>query len=114
MIGADVHVEQVQPVFFFFIFAFVMVLGLAGLAVWIWALVDCIRVPDDRYFRSGNKLVWVLVIALLQVIGAIVYLVAGRPDKADRERWGAGSGSATPVPPAGPPGSASMPPPPPG
>lgn len=114
MIGADVHVEQTPPVFFFVIFAFVMVLGLAGLAVWIWALVDCIRVPDDRYFRSGNKLVWVLVIALLQVIGAIVYLVAGRPDKADRARWGSGPGSAAPPSPAGPTGSTTMPPPPPG
>lgn len=114
MIAADVHVEQVQPLFFLVFFAFVMVLGLAGLAVWIWALVDCIRVPDDRYFRSGNKLVWVLVIALLQAIGAIVYLVAGRPDKADRDRWGSGPSSAAPPSPAGAPGSASMPPPPPG
>ena len=88
-------------VFFLIFFGFVMVLGIAGTVVWIWALVDCIRVPDDRYYRSGTKLIWVLVIVFLHVIGAVVYLVVGRPDKA-----------ALPAPwtPPSPPGS--MPPPP--
>ena len=49
------------------------------LAFWIWALVDCIKVPDDSMYQAGNKLIWVLVIVFLQVLGAIIYLVAGRP-----------------------------------
>lgn len=98
---ADVQVQGPTPVFFWFFFLFVMAMAIGGLALWIWALVDCIRVPDDRYYRAGTKLIWVLVIVLLQVIGAIVYLVAGRPEKGVRAGWTA------------PTGSNSMPPPPP-
>ena len=57
----------------------VMVLFIAGLALWIWALVDAIQVRDDAMYQSGSKLIWVLVIVLAGVIGAIIYLVAGRP-----------------------------------
>jgi hypothetical protein len=60
-------------------FAFFLILMVAGLAFWIWALVDCVRVPDDSLYQSGTKLVWVLVIVLAGWIGAIVYVVAGRP-----------------------------------
>jgi Phospholipase_D-nuclease N-terminal len=55
------------------------VLWLAGLAVWIFALVDCIRVPDDSMFQNGTKLIWVIVIVLASIVGAIIYLVIGRP-----------------------------------
>lgn len=75
---------------------------------WIWALVDCIRVPHDRDYRSGTKLIWILVIVLLGLIGAVIYLLAGRPDGSAR---GTTSGGAdTPSPPPTPPGS--LPPPP--
>jgi hypothetical protein len=53
--------------------------GIAAFVVWIWALVDAISVPDDSHYRAGNKLIWVLVIVLAQVIGALVYLAVGRP-----------------------------------
>ena len=45
-----------------------------GLAVMIYALVDAIRMPSDADFTSGTQLVWILVILLAQVIGAIIYL----------------------------------------
>jgi Phospholipase_D-nuclease N-terminal len=54
-------------------------LVLALLALWVWALVDAIRVPDDSGYRAGTKLLWVLVIALTGLIGAAVYLVVGWP-----------------------------------
>ena len=54
-------------------------LWIGGIALWIFALVDCIRVPDDSMYRSGTKLIWIIVIALTQVIGAIIYPVIGRP-----------------------------------
>ena len=54
-------------------------LWIGGIALWIFALVDCIRVPDDSMYRSGTKLIWIIVIALTQVIGAIIYLAIGRP-----------------------------------
>ena len=55
------------------------IVWLVGLAVWIWALVDCIQVADDSMFQSGNKLIWVLVIVVLTLLGAILYLLVGRP-----------------------------------
>ncbi|MDP9300209.1 MAG: PLD nuclease N-terminal domain-containing protein [Actinomycetota bacterium] len=32
-------------------------------------------------YRSGTKLIWILVIVFTQVIGAIIYLVIGRPER---------------------------------
>jgi len=79
---------------------FFLVFVVAGLAVMIYALVDAIRMPSDADFRAGTQLLWVLVILLAQVIGAIIYLVVGRPP------GGATEARAHPRPPA------SIPPPP--
>lgn len=80
-------------------------LFVAGFVLWIWALIDCVRVPDDSMFQSGNKLIWVLIIVFAQIIGAILYLLIGRPK----------GGPAPGSPPAASPtasGPPSMPPPP--
>jgi succinate dehydrogenase/fumarate reductase cytochrome b subunit len=61
---------------FFLVF---VVFGLGGLILFVWALIDAVQVPDDSMYRSGTKLIWVLVIVLVPVIGAIVYLAVGRP-----------------------------------
>jgi hypothetical protein len=51
-------------------------IGVLGLILWIVALVDCVQ----REFRSPNdKVIWVLVIVLVHTIGAIIYLVVGKP-----------------------------------
>ena len=57
---------------------------IGGIALWIFALVDCICVQDDSMYRSGTKLIWIIVIVLTQVIGAIIYLVIGRPETGTR------------------------------
>ncbi len=62
---------------------------LGGFLLWMVALIDVIRVPDDSLYRSGNKTVWVLRIALTGVIGAILYYAVGRPSR--RVRRGRGS-----------------------
>jgi hypothetical protein len=54
---------------------FMFILGLAALAVWIWALVDAIQNPA---LDSTMRIVWVLVIVFMQIIGAIIYLAVGR------------------------------------
>jgi hypothetical protein len=59
----------------------IILVVLGGFVLWIVALVDAIRVPDDSMYRSGNKTVWVLVIALTGFIGAIIYYAAGRPGR---------------------------------
>jgi hypothetical protein len=82
-----------MPLFFGF-----GLLWLASLVVWIWALVDCIQVADDSMYQSGTKLIWVLVIVFGSVIGAIVYLLIGRPGPGTRP--GAGGPAGLPPPPA--------------
>lgn len=86
-----------------FLFLMFFLISLAGLAVWIWALIDCIQVPDDTLYDSGNKLVWVLIIVFLNVIGAILYIAIGRPREATPSVHGGGGDARMPPPP--PPGT---------
>ncbi len=68
--------------------ALLLRVGLPILAVLllVYALVDAIRVPDDSMYRAGNKIIWVLVIALLPVfVGPLVYLLFGSPRPRPRE-----------------------------
>ena len=51
----------------------------AGTAFWIWALVDVIRAGREAEFRAGSQLIWVVVIAVFQLFGALAYLAFGRP-----------------------------------
>jgi len=89
-------------------FFFFMIFAIAALGVWIWALVDAISVPNDSDYKTGNKLIWVVVIVFAQFIGAIVYLAVGRPDTT-RPPVAAPPSVGQP-----PPGSMPSPPPPPG
>lgn len=38
-------------------FAILFILGLAAFALWVWAIIDVVRVPDDSMFRAGTRLV---------------------------------------------------------
>lgn len=51
---------------------------LAAIVFWIWALIDAARAPEGAY-RTGSKVVWVVVIALTHFIGALIYYAIGRP-----------------------------------
>jgi len=44
----------------------------------IAALIDLER--NERRVRGGNKVVWALVIVLINVIGPIIYFAAGREE----------------------------------
>lgn len=48
---------------------------IAGTIFWIWALIDCLRSP----MRDGAKIGWLLVIFFTHWVGALLYLVFGRP-----------------------------------
>jgi hypothetical protein len=48
------------------------------LGLMIAALIDLER--PERRVRGGNKLVWALVIFFVNVIGPIIYFVAGREE----------------------------------
>jgi hypothetical protein len=69
-----------------------LVFVVGGLVVLIYALVDAIRMPNDADFKAGTQLVWILVILLAQVIGAIICLIVGRPP------GGATAGARAPAP----------------
>ena len=51
---------------------------LIQLGLMVVALIDLER--DERRVRGGNKLVWALVIVFVNIIGPIVYFVAGREE----------------------------------
>ena len=50
---------------------------LLELGLLVWALLDVIR---RERVRGGNKVVWILVIVLINIIGPIVYFIFGREE----------------------------------
>jgi hypothetical protein len=52
-------------------------LVLLELGLLVWALLDVIR---RERVRGGNKVVWILVIVLINLIGPIVYFIFGREE----------------------------------
>jgi hypothetical protein len=50
------------------------IIGIVHLVLWIWALVDILKSSKP----PAEKLLWVVVVALLPLIGLILYLVIGR------------------------------------
>jgi hypothetical protein len=54
------------------------VVGFLLIALWIWALVDCIS-SDPAMVRNLPKLGWLVIVILLFDIGAVLWLLLGRP-----------------------------------
>jgi len=64
--------------FTFFVFSLFGLLGLLGTALWIWMLIDCgMNEPPE----GNEKIVWILVIVFTHWIGALIYLLARRPQR---------------------------------
>jgi len=57
---------------------FLFPLLLALFAFWIWMLISAIQ---NKGLTEGEKIAWVLVIALLHVLGAIIYFFVGHPKR---------------------------------
>ena len=51
-------------------------LALAAFAFWIWMLVHAIQ---NKGLTDGEKVGWVLAIALVHFLGALLYFFIGRP-----------------------------------
>ena len=49
-----------------------------GFLFWLWMLVDCVTKESSQ---GNDKLVWVLVIVLTNIIGAVIYFVVRRPQR---------------------------------
>ncbi|HZP28716.1 MAG TPA: PLD nuclease N-terminal domain-containing protein [Acidimicrobiia bacterium] len=56
-------------------------------AFWIWALFDCIA-TDGALCRNLPKGIWLILVLVLPDIGALAWLLLGRPEHA---RWRPGS-----------------------
>jgi len=56
----------------------IMTIGFGGLILWIWTLIDCITNESDQ---GNERIVWVVVIAAAQLIGALIYLIVRRPKR---------------------------------
>jgi hypothetical protein len=53
-------------------------LVLIQLGLMVAALIDLER--EDRRVRGGRKLVWALIIVLVNILGPLAYFMAGRED----------------------------------
>lgn len=51
-------------------------LALACFAFWIWMLVHA---AQNKGLSDGEKVAWVLIIALVHFLGALIYFFVGRP-----------------------------------
>lgn len=54
-------------------------------ALLVFCLIDCVQSDRDR-IRNLPKAVWIVLILLVPVVGAVVWLVAGRPHGSARGR----------------------------
>ncbi|PCJ61828.1 MAG: hypothetical protein COA79_05910 [Planctomycetota bacterium] len=69
------------------VIAFAIFFSLGGFKLllslfWLWALVDC-ALNENNY--HGKKVLWLLVIALTNVIGAAAYIFIRRPQRQKEE-----------------------------
>lgn len=56
-----------------------MLLSVGGFVFWIFKIVEVARIPEHQYRIAGtDKVTWVLVVALAQAIGALVWHFAKR------------------------------------
>lgn len=54
-------------------------LGILGTALWVYCLLDVIMTDESR-IRNLSKGTWVLIVIITSVVGAVAWLVAGRPE----------------------------------
>ncbi|MFK7788742.1 MAG: PLDc N-terminal domain-containing protein [Phycisphaeraceae bacterium] len=52
------------------------IFGLVFFVFWLWMLIDCCT---KKFPQENDKIIWVLVIALVGPLGALVYFFVGRP-----------------------------------
>ncbi|QDT94327.1 PLDc N-terminal domain-containing protein [Gimesia algae] len=55
-----------------------MALSLLLFVLWIWMLIDCVKYEPST---GNDKIIWVLVIVLLNGIGALLYYFIRRPER---------------------------------
>ena len=66
----------IELIFLPLLLLFFVPIALACFAFWIWMLVHAIQ---NKGLNDGEKVGWVLAIALVHFIGAMLYFFIGRP-----------------------------------
>lgn len=70
--GDEIEIKEALP--------FLIPLLIVQVVLMVVALVDLVK---RERVRGGNKVIWGVVIVLVNIIGPIVYLLAGRLEGAD-------------------------------
>ena len=65
-------------VWILFLVLFVLPIALAFFAFWIWMLISAVQ---NKGLTESEKIAWVLVIALLHVLGSLIYFFVGHPKR---------------------------------
>jgi len=55
--------------------------GIVIFVVWVWAVLDCIS-TDSILVRNLPKVTWLLIVIFIPTLGAICWLLLGRPEHA--------------------------------
>lgn len=53
-----------------------LLVGLIGTVFWIWMIIDC---ATKERSEGNDKVIWILIILLTHLIGALIYFFARRP-----------------------------------
>jgi sterol desaturase/sphingolipid hydroxylase (fatty acid hydroxylase superfamily) len=65
-------------VVFMLSFLLIALVGVAGTAFWIWMLIDCVTKEPSE---GNDKLIWILVVVLTHLFGALIYYFVRRPQR---------------------------------
>ncbi len=64
---------------FFLIFGVIFfALGIGGTVLWVWMIIDCATKEPSE---GNDKLIWLLIILLTHLLGALIYLLVRRPQR---------------------------------
>jgi hypothetical protein len=60
------------------VFCVILPFAILAFAFWIWMLVSACQ---NKGLSDGEKVAWVLIIALVHLLGAIIYFFVGHPKR---------------------------------
>ena len=60
------------------LFLFSLAITVLYFVFWIWMLIDCLKYEPSE---GNDKVIWAIVIILLQALGALLYYIVRRPER---------------------------------
>lgn len=60
------------------LFLFSLAFTILYFVFWIWMLIDCLKYEPSE---GNDKIIWAVVIILLQALGALLYYIVRRPER---------------------------------